>query len=50
VAPLVGGDGHRAARRVVGCLVAIERTGRIAVDDGGLVGLLRAYAWRARAL
>jgi len=32
---------------LVGCLVAIGRTGRIRIDDGGLVELLRNYAARA---
>jgi DNA-binding IclR family transcriptional regulator len=35
------------SRAVVGCLVAIGRTGRIAVDDAGLVALLRGYAERS---
>jgi hypothetical protein len=34
-------------RAVVGCLVAIGRTGRIGVDDVGLAQLLRGYAERA---
>jgi hypothetical protein len=34
-------------RAVIGCLVAIGRTGRIGVDDAGLVQLLRRYAERA---
>jgi DNA-binding IclR family transcriptional regulator len=37
-------DGSRA---VIGCLVAIGRTGRIGVDDADLVRLLRGYAERA---
>jgi DNA-binding IclR family transcriptional regulator len=35
------------SRAVIGCLVAIGRTGRIGVDDAGLVRLLRGYAERA---
>jgi hypothetical protein len=34
-------------RAVIGCLVAIGRTGRIGVDDADLVRLLRGYAERA---
>ncbi len=35
------------SRAVIGCLVAIGRTGRIGVDDAGLAHLLRGYAERA---
>jgi DNA-binding IclR family transcriptional regulator len=35
------------SRAVIGCLVAIGRTGRIGVDDAGLARLLRGYAERA---
>jgi DNA-binding IclR family transcriptional regulator len=35
------------SRAVIGCLVAIGRTGRIGVDDAGLARLLRRYAERA---
>ncbi|MDT7561191.1 MAG: hypothetical protein QOI68_5661, partial [Pseudonocardiales bacterium] len=34
---------------LIGCLVAIGRTGRIRVDDGRLTELLRDYAARATA-
>jgi DNA-binding IclR family transcriptional regulator len=37
-------------RAVIGCLVAIGRTGRIGVDDAGFAGLLRGYAERAVSL
>jgi DNA-binding IclR family transcriptional regulator len=35
------------SRAVIGCLVAIGRTGRIGVDDTGLVRMLQGYAGRA---
>ena len=37
-------------RAVIGCLVAIGRTGRIGVDDAGLAQLLHRYAERAVSL
>ncbi len=38
-----------ASSSVIGCLVAIGRTGRLGVDDAGLADLLRGYAERAAA-
>jgi DNA-binding IclR family transcriptional regulator len=38
-----------ASSSVVGCIVAIGKTGRLGVEDAGLADLLRSYAERAAA-